>query len=127
MMKKGENYYLGHNQHMKNEGFYYVRGGESILDKIVVGLTQERKKKMVQFRTMFHLLTLGRPMHDYTTCQDLYNALNVPHQPRKHWFEQVGWEIVHALALVVCDKIKEALAKANYIAISCDEVTTVDN
>jgi hypothetical protein len=28
---------------------------------------------------------------------------------------------------VISDKIKEALSKANYIAISCDEVTTVDN
>jgi hypothetical protein len=82
-VKKGEYYYLGHNQHMKNKGIYYARGDESILDKIAVGLIQERKKKMVQFRTMFHLLILGRPMRDYTACQDLYNALNVPHQPRK--------------------------------------------
>jgi hypothetical protein len=126
-VKKGKYYYLGHNQHIKNEGIYYARAGESILDKIAAGLTQERKKKMVQFRTMFHLLTLGRPMCNYTACQDLYNALNVLHQPRKHWSEPAGWEIAHVLVHVVCDKIKEALAKANYIAISCDEVTTVDN
>jgi hypothetical protein len=66
-------------------------------------------------------------MRDYTACQDLYNALNVPHQPHKHWSEPAGWEIAHALAHVICDKIKEALAKANYIAISCDKVTTIDN
>ena len=34
---------------------------------------------------------------------------------------------MHALAHMVCNKINKALAKANYIAISCDEVTTVDN
>ena len=118
---------LRHNQHMKNEGIYYARAGESILEKIDVGLTQERKKKMVQFCTMFYLLTLSHPMRDYTTCQDLYNTLNVPHQPRKHWSELVGWEIAHALAHVVYYKIKEALTKANYIAISCDEVTTIHN
>jgi hypothetical protein len=89
-VKKEEYYNFGHNEHMKNKNIYNARAGESILDKVTVGLTQERKKKMVQFRTMFHLLTLGHPMRDYTTCQDLYNALNVPHQPRKHWSEPVG-------------------------------------
>jgi hypothetical protein len=69
-VKKGEYYYLGHNQHIKNEDIYYARAGESILDKIATRLTQERKKKMVQLHTMFHLLTLGRPMYDYTACQD---------------------------------------------------------
>jgi hypothetical protein len=83
-LKKGEYYYLGQNQHIKNKQIYYARAGESILDKVAAGFTQERKKKMVQFRTMFHLLKLGCPMHDYSACQELYNALNVPHQPRKH-------------------------------------------
>jgi hypothetical protein len=44
-LKKGEYYYLGQNQHIKNEQIYYARAGESILDKVAVGLTQERKKK----------------------------------------------------------------------------------
>jgi hypothetical protein len=57
----------------------------------------------------------------------LYNALNVPHQPRKHWSEPAGWEIANALAHVISEKMKETLVKANYVAISCDEVTTVDN
>ena len=46
-VKKREYYYLGHNQHMKNKGIYNAKGGESILDKIAVELTQEHKKKMV--------------------------------------------------------------------------------
>jgi hypothetical protein len=46
-VKKGKYYYLGHNQHMKNENIYYAKVGESILDKVAAGLTQERKKKMV--------------------------------------------------------------------------------
>jgi hypothetical protein len=89
-LKKGEYYYLGQNQHIKNEQIYYARAGKSILDKVVVGFIQERKKKMVQFCTMFHLLKLGHPMRDYNACQELYNALNVPHQPRKHWSEPAG-------------------------------------
>jgi hypothetical protein len=67
-LKKGEYYYLGQNQHIQNEQIYYARAGESILDKVAAGFTQERKKKMVQFRTMFHLLKLGRPMRDYSAC-----------------------------------------------------------
>jgi hypothetical protein len=59
---------MGQNQHIKNEQIYYARAGKSILDKVVAGFIQERKKKMVQFRTMFHLLKLGRPMRDYSAC-----------------------------------------------------------
>ena len=126
-VKKGEYYYLGQNQHIKNEQIYYAMVGENILEKVVVGLTQECKKKMVQFCTMFHLLTLGQPMRDYIASQDLYNALNMLHQPCKHWSEPAGREIVHALVHVISSKIKEALTKAKYIAISCDKVTTFDN
>jgi hypothetical protein len=125
-LKKGEYYYLEQNQHIKNKQIYYARTGESILDKVAVGFTQERKKRMVQFRTMFHLLKLGRPMRDYSACQELYNALNVPHQLHKHWSEPARWEIANALAHVISKKMKETLVKANYVAISCDEVTTVD-
>jgi hypothetical protein len=66
-------------------------------------------------------------MADFTASEDLFRALNVPHLPRKHWSEPASWEITHAIAHLISDKIKEALCKENYIAISCDEVTTVDN
>ena len=78
-LKKGEYYYLGQNQYIKHEQIYYARASERILDKVATGFIQEHKKKMVQFLTMFHLLKLGHPMHDYNACQELYNALNVPH------------------------------------------------
>lgn len=82
---------------------------------------------MVQFCTMFHLLKLGCPTCDYSACHELYNALNVLHQPQKHWFEPAGWEIANILVYVISEKMKETLAKANYVAISCDKITTVDN
>jgi hypothetical protein len=66
-------------------------------------------------------------MDNFTASEDLFRVLNVPHLPRKHWSEPAGWEIAHAIAYMISDKIKEALSGANYIAISCDEVTTVDN
>lgn len=43
-LKKAEYYYLGQNQHIKNEQIYYARTGESILDKVAAGFTQEHKK-----------------------------------------------------------------------------------
>jgi hypothetical protein len=51
----------------------------------------------------------------------------VLHQPRKYWSEPTGWEIAHALAHVIYEKVKEAFAKAKYISISYDKVTTIDN
>jgi hypothetical protein len=66
-------------------------------------------------------------MQNYIAYQDLYSALNVLHQPRKYWSEPTGWEIAHALAHVIYEKVKEAFAKAKYISISYDKVTTIDN
>jgi hypothetical protein len=82
-VKKGEYYYLGQNQYIKNERIYYARVGKTILDKVAAGVTQERKRKMVQFCTMLHLLSQGWPMADSTASIDLFRALNVPHLPGK--------------------------------------------
>ena len=89
-MKKGEYYYLGQDQYIKNEQIFYARASETILDKVAASVTQERKRNMVQFCTMLHFLSQRQPMADFIASKDLFMALNVLHLPRKHCFEPTG-------------------------------------
>jgi hypothetical protein len=82
---------------------------------------------MVQFKTIFVILSGGQPMSDYTAQKALFDSLNVPNQPRKHWSLGDGWEIAEGLEMVVADRTKADLQNARFISLSCDEVTAVDN
>jgi hypothetical protein len=43
-IKRGEYFYLGNNQHVKNERVYFAKGGETIVTKVLAGVTKERRK-----------------------------------------------------------------------------------
>jgi hypothetical protein len=51
----------------------------------------------------------------------------VPNQPKKHWLIGVGWKIAKSLEMVIVDRTRVDLQKANFIHLSCDKVTTIDN
>ena len=92
------------------------------MQKVAIRFVQERRRKMVQFKTIFVILSGGWPMNNYTTQKALFDSLNDPNQPIKHWSIGTGWEIAEGLEMVVVD-----LQKAKSISLSCDEVITVDN
>jgi hypothetical protein len=66
MVKQGEFYYLGTNQQVKNERIFYAKGGDSILQKLLVVVIQEQRETMVQFKTIFVIRLGGRPTSNYT-------------------------------------------------------------
>jgi hypothetical protein len=68
---RGEHYYLGSNQHVKNEWIYFTKGGQTIVQRVMQGVTKERKRKVLQLKALFHVLSQGRPMADITAMQDL--------------------------------------------------------
>ena len=124
-VKKNEYYYIGQNQHIKNKQIYYARIGETIVEKVAVGLIQECKKKDGSILHHVPSLILGWPICDYTTCQDLYNALNVSHQPCKHWFELAHQEIAHALAHVIrSNKHLQKLSTLPFLITKSHQLTT---
>jgi hypothetical protein len=55
-MKHGEYFYLGKNQHVKNERVYFAKGGQTIVMKVLAGVTKERRLKVMQMRCLFHVL-----------------------------------------------------------------------
>jgi len=87
----------------------------------------DRARKINQFATVFHLLQTGRPMLEYESIKRLYQFLKMPHLSIKHWSDNSGWMIADYLHAQVMRRAKEVLASAHYIAVTCDEVTTVDN
>lgn len=62
-VKKGEYYYLGSNQHVKNKRVYHAKEEEIILKKLEAGIVMERCKKLVQMKILLHLL-FARPAND---------------------------------------------------------------
>jgi hypothetical protein len=56
-VKHGEFYNLGINQLAKNKKIFYAKGGDSMVQKLAVGVVQEWRKKMVQFKTIFVILS----------------------------------------------------------------------
>ena len=126
-VKKGNFYFLSTNVHVKNERIYFSRGGDTVLQQVAQGVVQERKRKEVQFRLLFHVFSLGRPMTDFAASKVLFQQLNVPNFPLKHWNEASRWNMASSMATVISERTKTLIKEARFLAISADEVTTVDN
>jgi hypothetical protein len=54
-----------------------------VLQQLATGVVQERRKKLVQFHLLFHLLNIGRPMIDFNNSRELLQQLEVPECPKK--------------------------------------------
>jgi hypothetical protein len=95
--------------------------------QVQVGFKGDRARKMNQFATVFHLLQNGRPMLEYESLKELFTFLKMPNLSKKHWGDNAGWMIAEYLHKQVMVKSREVLSAAKYLAITCDEVTTLDN
>ena len=76
-VRRGEYYYLGSNQHVKNERVFFAKGGQTVITKVLAGVTKERRRKVIQFRCCLQILAQGRPMADYSAMQTLLTHLQV--------------------------------------------------
>jgi hypothetical protein len=126
-VKKGEHYFLATNQHVKNEKRYFARVGETIAVQFAHGAVKERKRKLVQFRLLFWILSQGRPMSDFEDSRELFQQLQVPDCPRKHWSAFAGWDMAESMSVVLANHTKKVISQARFFAISADEVTTIDH
>jgi hypothetical protein len=95
--------------------------------QVQLGFKSDRVRKLNQFAIVFHLLQNGRPMLEYESLKELFMFLKMPNLSKKHWGDNSGWLIAEYLYKQVMVKSREVLSAAKYLAITCDEVTTVDN
>jgi len=124
--KKGDWYYTKDCAHAKNAVLYAARGPQTV-HQLVQNESGEQACKRVQFATIFHVLSNGRPMTEYESLQSLLNFFNVSHMPKKHWTDNSGWQMAEVMHAQVNANMKEVIKNANYLAVTCDEVTSIDN
>jgi hypothetical protein len=61
-----------------------------VIQQVAAGAVRERKRKVVQFRAIFWLLSQGRPMSDFEHMRELFDVLQVPDFRRSIGVEIVG-------------------------------------
>jgi hypothetical protein len=66
-------------------------------------------------------------MLKYESLCELFKSLNVPNNPSMHWFDSDGWTLVKFIFMQVQEATLKAILSTKFLAISCDEVTTIDN
>jgi hypothetical protein len=126
-VKKGEWYMAKDSKHKKNMALFNARAPDTVLQQLNQSNRLEREKKKVQFATLFQILADGRPMLEYESRATLYEFLYVPNFPRMHWSDNSGWIMAEFMYAEVRIAISRVLVGANYVALTCDEVSTIDN
>jgi hypothetical protein len=66
-------------------------------------------------------------MLEYETMYDLFANLKVLNNLNMHWSDFVGWTLVEFMYQQVQKAIIQTIQFAQFLACSCDEVTTIDN
>jgi len=57
----------------------------------------------------------------------LLGLLKVKHVQKKHWCDNLGWDMAEVVHTIVMQTIKLALKKDNVFILSFDEITSIDN
>ena len=90
------------------------------------GGARERKWKVVQFRAVLWLFLQGRALVQYEKMRELFDLLQVPDFPRKHWSVPIAWEMADHLGMVLVNHTKQVISKARFFSLSADEVSTIE-
>jgi hypothetical protein len=143
-MKKGGKYIAKDCAHLKNMKLYAQRGSKSILAE-VNNLMGEGNPKMVPMKTLFHVSCLmfnyeslyelfasfrvpnNPTMFNYESLYELFASFRVPNNPTMHWSNFARWVFVEFMCTQVEDDTIKVIQYAQFIALSCDEVTTIGN
>jgi hypothetical protein len=76
--------------HPKNEIVYVQLSTTIVFQQFSLGQAMEDKQKLVQFATIFNLLSKGKSMTNYEDFQHLFKFFKLWSIPKKHWFDGVG-------------------------------------
>ena len=126
-VKKWEWYMVANSKHKKSVALFNARAPDIVLQQLNQSNRLEREKEKIWFATLFQILADGRLMLEYESRAALYEFLNVPNFPRMHWSNNSGWIMAEFMYSEVRAAILRVFAIANYVALTCDEVSTIDN
>ncbi|KAJ9528750.1 hypothetical protein QJQ45_020653 [Haematococcus lacustris] len=82
---------------------------------------------VTQFSCVLYLLRLGRPMTDLEAMVKMLRKIKHTAVAKAHWKDNAGWQMAEAIDAVYQEADKDLLNSAQFISISKDEATTVDN
>jgi hypothetical protein len=126
-VKKGQCYWDKSCKHLKNQKLFVDRKTNIVLQMVQNTIVGKGRQKFVQLAMLFHVFSRGRPMTEYEVLRGLLKCLKTKHLPKKHWSDNLGWELVEHMHLVVFEKLKDTVKSARFIAISCEEMTSCDS
>ncbi len=86
----------------------------------------EGNRKIVRFKSLFHILSHGHPLLEYETMYDLFSNFKVPNNLNMHWSDFASWTLVKFMYQQVQKPIIQTKQFAQFFACYCDEVTTID-
>jgi hypothetical protein len=81
----------------------------------------------VQLAILFQILKDGRPMVEFGRRYQLYSFLELPDLPTFHWSDNAGWLMATYMYDLVKEKHRAMLAAAQFISLTADETSAVDN
>ncbi len=117
-----------HNQHAKTEQLWTTRGWNIIAKMVCVGgVATNTQPKFIQFVAIFWLLKLGCPLTNFEKMKQLFEFLKVKNTPHKRWFDSTSYQMDETMHQIVIKSARAIMQRAKYIAISCDEITTIEN
>jgi hypothetical protein len=125
-VKKGEKFVNNNCRHLRNERTLATRGVRPI-DEAIQDIVGEKARKQQQMGIIFHLLSTGRPMVDFSSIRPMLQFLAVPKLAKRHWSDGAGWVLAECIFRQVEAKALEMVRSARFISLSCDEVTSIDN
>ncbi len=99
-------YYCKNLVHQKND---VVNIYNNVVHQLDFGEIREKKNKKVMFVVVFYLLQEGCPLTDYESLKDLLCFLKIKNMPKKHWFDNLGWEMVESIHDVALECTKEII------------------
>ncbi len=79
--------------HLINMWLWAQWGPNSILQQVNKP-SREGNWKIVQFKSLFHILSHDHPVLEYETIYDLFVSLKVPNNLSMHWFNSTGYTLV---------------------------------
>jgi hypothetical protein len=90
-------------------------------------LISEKHKKLIQFATLFHTLKHGQLMLEYEAPNKLFDFLSFEENPKMHWTDLASWAMVQHMHGIILEATKSIVGVAEFISLTCDEVSTIDN
>ncbi len=76
---------------------------------------------------MFWLLKQSQPLINFEIMKLLFQSLKVENTPKKHWNNNVNWEIAKVQHCIILITTKVVVHVMRYATISCDDATMIDN